>query len=129
MLSDTKVQIQRLRTARACGTSGDGVRSHVRRVRVRERQNTVRILCGWDIQGGIHVEEMDWPELYRKFLFWHDGEVLYKEFGKKGARPRGTLTSGRGIWLIPVVRKMTISSPSTLSSPWHQLKTESLGFS
>ena len=107
-----------LRTARTRGTDRDGVRSYVGRMRVLERQNTSRIVCGWDIQGGIHIEEMDWPELYRKLLLWHDGEVLCKEVSKqKIARPRRNLTSGRGIWLIPVVRKTTISSPSTLSLP------------
>jgi hypothetical protein len=65
-----------LSTAHARGTDGDGVRSHVGRMRVPERQNTSRIRCGWDIQGRIHVEEMDRPELYRKFLLWHDREVL-----------------------------------------------------
>lgn len=89
VFSDTKVQIQRLRTAHACGTGGDGVRSYVRRMRARERQNTVRIPCGWDIQGGIHVEEMDWPELYRKFLFWHDGEVLHRNVGKERSQAEG----------------------------------------
>jgi hypothetical protein len=46
---------------------------------VPERQNTFRVLRGWDIQGGVHVEEMGWPELYRKFLLWHDREVLCKK--------------------------------------------------
>jgi hypothetical protein len=129
MCSGTKVQKQPSRAARACGTSGDDVRTYVGRMRVPERQGTSRIICGWDIQGRIHVEEMDWPELYRKFLLWHDREVLYRNVGLKKPKRRGNHTSGRGIWLIPVVRKMTISSPSTLSLPWHQLKTESLGFS
>ena len=129
MYSGTKVQKQPLRTAHARGTGGDGVRSHVGRMCIRERQDTSRIRRCWNIQGGIHVEEMDWPELYRKLLLWHDREVLYRNVGKEESQTEGNHTSGRGIWLIPVVRKMTISSPSTLSWPWHQLQTESLGFS
>lgn len=47
--SDTKVQKGHLRTARARGTNGDGFRSYVRGMGVPERQNTSRIMCGWDI--------------------------------------------------------------------------------
>ena len=47
--SDTKVQKGHLRTARARGTDWDGFRSYVRRMCAPERQNTFRIIYGWDI--------------------------------------------------------------------------------
>ena len=57
MYSNTKVQMRLLRTTCACSrTSGDGVRTHVRRMRVRERQNAVRILVAGTSRAGFKVK-------------------------------------------------------------------------